>query len=68
MPVIDHISADIMQPVDLSPGLVYRAEGNANMVVAIQGTGLVLRYVKYLKYRNYMYSNLPSQASKEQEW
>ena len=35
-----------MQPVDLSPGLVYRAEGNANIVVAIQGTGLVLRYAK----------------------
>ena len=37
-----------MDHIDLSPGLVYRAEGNANMVVAIQGTGMVLRYVKKL--------------------
>ena len=38
-----------MQPVDLSPGLVYRAEGNANIVVAIKGTGMVLRYDKRLR-------------------
>jgi len=35
-----------MDRIDLSPGIVYRAEGNANMVVAIQGTGMVLRLPK----------------------
>ena len=37
-----------MKAADLSPGLVYRAEGNANMVVSIQGTGLVIRLLKKL--------------------
>ena len=32
--------------VDLSPGVVYRGEGNANLVVAVPGTATVLRLPK----------------------
>ena len=46
-----------MKAADLSPGLVYRAEGNANMVVSIQGTGLVIRLFKKLLYDTELVKN-----------
>ena len=35
-----------LRSVDLSPGVVYRGEGNANLVVAVPGTATVLRLPK----------------------
>ena len=51
--------------LDVSGGLTYRGEGNANLVLAITGTSAVLRFVHYMVTFKLHKQRFPLQVAQE---